>query len=101
MRKFVLFFFCMLCTLFVFPLASCSQPKAANATNFKIAINKYLAKDPLCLWIPEPFPISKLDSQLKLTGIYADHDGEILKTFETLGLVRSTAATVDLGMYGT
>jgi len=92
--------FCIL----IFP--GCSNPKDANKKNFKIAINKFLEKEPVCIRIPygdtqsngrdsSSFPryIAKNEQDQYL---HADRDENQFNTLVDIGLMKVEDSSIEV-----
>jgi hypothetical protein len=93
MRRFSLIF--LAC---VVSLAACNDAKKPSDSNFRKAINQYLAKHgKACIWMGRPFPIDVSESEQKLqsgTGIQ-------MTVLEAAGLVHSSDTVgATLGIFG-
>ena len=68
-------------------LAACNDAKKPNDSNFRMAINQYLAKHgKACMWIGRPFPVDVSESEQKLQSGMSSQ----MAALETAGLVRSS-----------
>jgi len=68
-------------------LAACNDAKKPNDSNFRMAINQYLAKHgKACTWIGRPFPVDVSESEQKLQSGMSSQ----MAALETAGLVRSS-----------
>ncbi len=66
---------------------ACNDTKKPNESNFRMAVNQYLAKNgKACTWIGRPFPADVSESEQKLQSGMSS----LMATLETAGLVRSS-----------
>ncbi len=71
----------------VVSLTACNDAKKPNDSNFRMAVNQYLAKHgKACTWIGRPFPADVSESEQKLQSGMSS----LMATLETAGLVRSS-----------
>jgi hypothetical protein len=79
-------------------LTACNSAKNPSDTNFRIAINQYLAKHGrACTWIGQPFPVDVSELEQKSQS----GTGPEMAALEAAGLVRSSdTVVVTPGVFG-